>query len=102
MSEPVAFAMDRSIRVPPGAVVKTGYVDIFKCRLACRERMAVGDVKLAYEKVLQQAGHAVWPFPNGYWDGDEFVIKDGRHEYIASLMVGHSHILVAWVDRCES
>lgn len=89
---------DRSLQIPAGAVVKTGYVDIFKVKLACRERMAVGDVDRAYQKKLQLGSSQSWPPPNGYWEGDTFVIQDGRHEYIASVMLGHTHLFVAWID----
>lgn len=94
-----AFAEDRTLSVPPGAVVKTAYVDIWRVRLACRERMAVGDVGESYQKILQLGDRSRFPCPNGHWEGDEFVIHDGRHEFVASLMLGKTHILVAWVDE---
>lgn len=100
---PVTTAIDRSILVPQGKVVKTEWISIWDCKLACRDRMAVGDVGVAYQRLLQQDGNAAWPLPVGYWDGEtrgeRFVICDGRHEYIAALMLGHSEILVAWVDN---
>lgn len=94
----VSIATDRSMTVTPGQVVRTGYVDVFKCRLACRERMAVGDVGNAYQKLLQLGDRSAWPCPNGHWDGDEFVIHDGRHEYVAALMLGRTHLFVAWLQ----
>lgn len=97
-AEPITFSEDRSIAVPPGAVIKTGYVDVFKCRLACRERMALGDVNGAFQKRLQLGSKQPWPCPRGYWEGDVFVIVDGRHEWVASVMLGLSHILVAWIS----
>ncbi|WP_245431131.1 hypothetical protein [Rhodoplanes roseus] len=96
---PVATGEDRTMAVPPGAVVRTGYVDLFAVRLACRERMAVGDVKAAFERRLQLGDHQPWPCPRGHWEGDTFVLVDGRHEYVAALMLGHEHILVAWCER---
>jgi hypothetical protein len=95
---PAAFAADRSLLVPPGRTIKTARVCIWKCRLANRERMAVGDVGAAFQKLLQVGDAAVWPCPNGYWDGDEFVIHDGRHEYVASMVLGRIEILVAWIE----
>jgi hypothetical protein len=89
---------DRSISVPQGALVKTGYVAVEDIRLACRERMAVGDVDRVYQRRLQIAPDQPWPPPRGHWlDGDKFMIEDGRHEYVAALMLGCTHILVAWV-----
>lgn len=93
----IAIYEDRSIAVPSGHVIVTGYVEIHKVRMACRDRMSFGDVKLAFEKRLQLGSKQPWPCPRGYWEDDIFVIVDGRHEYIATLMIGHSHLLVAWV-----
>lgn len=95
---PVALAEDRSIAVPPGRLIRTGYVSVWDVRLACRERMAIGDVKGAFERRLQLGDHQPWPCPRGEWQGDEFVIIDGRHEYVAALMLGQDHILVAWPE----
>jgi hypothetical protein len=100
-SVPVSTAEDRSLRVPRGQRVHTDYVSVWNVRLACRERMAVGDVGYAFQKLLQVGGDATWPCPNGYWEGEpgqsRFVIQDGRHEYLASVMLGKETILVAWV-----
>jgi hypothetical protein len=91
---------DRALRIDAGQVVRTGYVAIFDCVLACRERMAVGDVDRAYQRVLQLGEQSQWPCPNGHWDraSGRFVIEDGRHEYVASLMLGKTHLLVAWIE----
>lgn len=97
MSEPVVFAQDRSTRVPPGRTVATGYVDVFKVRLACRERMAVGDVGAAYQKAIQLGDAEQFPCPTGYWDGERFILQDGRHHWVACVMLGKSHMLVSWL-----
>lgn len=98
MNHPLTFAVDRGMAVPAGAVVRTGYVAIEDVRLACRDRMAVGDVEAAYRKRLQLGDRQPWPPPRGHWQGDRFVILDGRHEYVSALMLGFSHILVAWIE----
>lgn len=99
----VATSTDRSIAVPSGYIVKTGYVDVFRVRLASRERMAVGDVDRAFQKRLQLGDLQPFPPPNGYWEegicGKTFVINDGRHEWVATVMLGHTHILVAWLEQ---
>lgn len=96
--EPVPFAADRTILVPPGTTIRTGYVAIEDVRLACRDRMSVGDVSAAYQRLLQNAPSQPFPCPNGYWDGGRFVIQDGRHAYVAALMLGWSHLLVTWLE----
>ncbi|HEY8356088.1 MAG TPA: hypothetical protein VIL30_01400 [Ramlibacter sp.] len=90
--------MDRAVLVPAGQIIKTARVGVWKCRLANRERMAVGDVGAAFQKILQLGDSSMWPCPNGHWEGDEFVIHDGRHEYVASVMLGREEILVAWLE----
>lgn len=93
---------DRSMIVPPGSIVKTAYVSISAIELACKERMAVGDVDRAYQKRLQMAPDQPWPPPLGHWGTPHsFVIEDGRHEYVAALMLGCSHLLVAWMEKPE-
>ena len=101
MSAPVTQAIDRSMRVERGHIVKTAWVSADRVRLACRERMAVGDVERAYQRALGLGDCASWPPPVGYWDcnGDRFVLTDGRHEFIARLMLGQRTILVAWVAK---
>jgi hypothetical protein len=94
----VAIAADRSIRVPPGALVRTGYVELERVRLACRDRMAVGDVEVAYRRRLQLGDAQEWPPPVGEWTGDRFTVLDGRHSYVAALMLGSTHLLVAWLE----
>jgi len=104
MAEPVKIAEDRTMIVPAGKIVKTGYVKVENVRLACRARMAVGDVAAAYQRVLQYSGggQQAWPCPTGYWeDATRFVIQDGRHEYVASIMLGLEYILVAWIDSAD-
>lgn len=93
----VATPTDRSLSVPPGKTVQTGYVAVNRVRLGCRDRMGCGDVETAYRRQLALGDHQAWPCPVGQWDGDEFVIHDGRHAYVAALMIGLDHVLVAWI-----
>lgn len=90
---------DRALIVAPGQVVKSGYVPIHRIRLACRERMAVGDVDRAYQRALQAAPAQVHPTPNGYWEGETFVVRDGRHTVVALLMLGFDYVLVSWIGE---
>lgn len=98
MSSAVCVAEDRSLLVHRGQVVKTGYVDIFKVRLANRTPMSAGDMQLAHQRAVNLGDASAFPPPNGYWDGDVFVVKDGRHEWLASVMRGRDQILVAWIE----
>jgi hypothetical protein len=99
LTQPLSLVVDRAIAVAPGHVVRTDYVRVEDVVLACRERMAIGDVDRAFQKRLQIGDHQPWPCPRGAWREDgRFEIVDGRHEYVATLMLGHSHILVAWEE----
>lgn len=93
----VLRSADRSMRVPPGHVVMTAWVPAHQVRLACADRMAIGDIERVYRDVLVNGDHASWPCPCGYWEGDAFVLQDGRHEYLARLAAGWRTLLVAWV-----
>jgi len=93
---------DRHKILPPGKIIVTGYVKIWDIELACRDRMAVGDVDMAFRRLLQLGENSMWPCPNGYWqitsNGRKFVIEDGRHEYVAAVMLGRKYMLCAWMD----
>ena len=93
---------DRHMSIPPGRIVKSGYVPIGRVRMACRERMAIGDVERAYRQQLALGSAQAWPPPVGYWDSDGecevFVIEDGRHTHVALEMLGFTHLFVAWVE----
>lgn len=95
----VTFYGDKTLAVPPGKVVVTGYVAIDKIRLACTTPMALGDVREKYELIKQNRPAALWPPPIGWWEGDTFVIWDGRHHKIGYEMNGYQYILVAWLEN---
>lgn len=102
---PVSLAADRSLAVPPGHVVKTGYVSVYSIRMGCRTRMAVGDVDTAVRKLLQLGDASSFPCPNGAWEdpsSETFVLYDGRHEWIAHLMLGREYMLVAWTEQAAN
>jgi len=92
------LAEDRSLAVPPGQRVVTGYAHIDQVKFACRARMAIGDVDRAYQQRLQLGDHQPWPCPRGYWEGDRYVVVDGRHSVAAALLLGQEYILVAWPE----
>jgi hypothetical protein len=96
--QPVRVGEDRSMVVPPGATVLTGYVAIEQIVLANKDRIAIGDVERAMQRRMSCAPASPWPTPVGEWRGDRFWIFDGRHETVAALMLACTHILVAWVD----
>jgi hypothetical protein len=97
--EPAYVAPDRTFLVPEGAVAKTGYVAMELIDRGCLDRMAVGDVDAAYRRLLQVAPAQPFPPPYGYWQRPRFVLMDGRHTYVAALMLGWTHMLVAWLER---
>jgi hypothetical protein len=100
MTEPVALYRDRSLVIAPGEVVVTGWVEIDRIVLGCRDRVSPGDVKEKWTELLQRGGKAAWPPPVGHWSPDRvwFVVTDGRHEYLAALMHGQETLFVAWVE----
>ena len=98
----VATIADRSMRIPAGKIVRTGYVPVEDVTLACRERMAIGDVETAYRRRLQLGADQPWPPAIGDWDGARFRLIDGRHDYVAALMLGVEHVFVAWIADAET
>lgn len=93
-------AEDRSMAVTPEHHVRTSWIDIDWCRLGNRTRMAVGDIDTSYRKLVCLGDNAPWPCIVGHWtDGERFTVDDGRHEYVASLMMGREKVFVAWIER---
>ena len=86
--------------VPAGHVVRTGYVPIHDviCMAPYGHQLLPAEVERAYRHQLELAGEQRWPPPTGYWRGDRrFVLTDGRNRYVACLMLGIEHLLVAWL-----
>ena len=92
------IAEDRSLLVPSGAVIKTGYAEIEQIALACRDRMSVGAIDAAMKRMMAASPGQPWPCPVGEWRQDRFYILDGRHAAIAAMMLGMSHLFVAWIE----
>lgn len=86
------------MHVRPDQVVKTGWVSVDDCRLGCRERMDFAAIERAGRRYLQAGDTQLWPPPYGHWDGDRFVICDGRHEFLALLALGRTRVFVAWLE----
>lgn len=99
LTAPVRAAEDRSMVVPADSKVSAAYVPIEAITLACRERMSVGDVERAMHRLMACAPGQPWPCPVGRWQDERFVIFDGRHSFVGAMMLGYSHILVAWVEQ---
>lgn len=95
----VIFKKDKSLAIPPGQVVRSGYISVWDVILDCRERMAMGDIDAKYQECIQNAPNQAWPCPVGYWgENGRFHIVDGRHTFMALLALGYEQIYVAWME----
>lgn len=86
--------------VPAGHVVRTGYVPIrdVVCHAPYGHQLLPAEVERAYRRQLELGDQQPWPPPTGYWTPDHrFVLTDGRNRFVASLMLGIEHLLVAWL-----
>ena len=87
---------------PPGSAgrrIVTGYVETHRVRMACRDRMSIGDVERAYRRQLSLGLIEAWPCPVGEWDGDTFVLRGWTSCLRAALMLGIEWLLVAWIEE---
>lgn len=91
-------AEDRTLSVRPDQVVCTAWVNIDLCSLGNRTPMSPEAVGVSHQKLLCMGDDGRWPPPVGEWQGKRFVIHDGRHELLASLMRGRTRMFVAWVE----
>lgn len=86
--------------VPPGHVVRSGYVAIHDviCYAPHGHQLYPAEVERAYRRQLELGEQQAWPPPAGYWRADgRFVLTDGRNRYVAALMLGVEYLLVAWL-----
>ena len=96
--QPIQLSEDRSMLVGPGKVVKTGYALIDDIILDCKASLSIGHIERAYNKRIQLGDSQPWTCPVGYWQDGRFHITDGRHDFVACLILGLPHILVAWIE----
>ena len=90
--------------VPAGHVVRTGYVPIHNvvCLAPVGHQLLPAEVERAYRRQLDLQSQQQWPCPTGYWRSDQrFVLTDGRNRFVAALMLGIEHLLVAWLVPLE-
>jgi hypothetical protein len=85
--------------VRPGQLVRTAWVDIDLCRLGNRAQMSPEAVEKKFRRLLNLGDCAPWPPVVGHWAGERFTICDGRHDYLASLMIGRDKIFVCWLEE---
>jgi hypothetical protein len=95
-------------RVAAGHVVQTGYVDVHDVVVYARggHHLSPAAVERAYCRQLELGDDQAWPPLTGYWrDDGRFVLTDGRHRFIAAVMLGVEYVLVAWLvapaDTCS-
>jgi hypothetical protein len=90
---------DRQMVVQPEQIVKLEWVPIELCMLGSPQAINPAAIERAYCRLLQLDQAQSFPPPNGVWQGERFVIYDGRHEYLAALAAGRTQLLVAWLEE---
>jgi hypothetical protein len=95
----VMVAEDRSMCVQPDQIVRTAWVDIDLCKLGCRVPMSPEAVEKKFRRLLNLGDAAPWPPIVGHWEEERFLVDDGRHDYLATLMLGRERLFVCWLDQ---
>jgi hypothetical protein len=94
----VTVAEDRSMCVQPDQVVRTAWIDIDLCKLGFRLPMSPEAVEKKFRRLLNLGDGAPWPPIVGHWEGERFLVDDGRHDYLAALMIGREKLFVCWLE----
>ena len=94
----VTVAEDRSMCVQPHQVVRTAWIDIDSCKLGFRLRMSPEAVEKKFRRLLNLGEGAPWPPIVEHWEGERFLVDDGRHDYLAALMIGRDKLFVCWLE----
>lgn len=88
--------------VRPDQIVRTQWIDIDQAKLGSRVPMAVASLEKKAQKLINLGPDvAPWPPIVGHWSDDRFVVWDGRHEYLSSLMLGRERLFVCWLEAAE-
>jgi hypothetical protein len=94
----VAVPEDRSMCVQLYQVVRTAWVDIDLCRLSFRMPMSPEAVEKKFRRLLSLGDCAPWPPVVGHCEDGRFFVCDGRHDYLAALMIGRTKLFVCWLE----
>lgn len=86
-------------RVPGNSILKYGYAKHGKIRFSHYGGVYLPAIQDYITKFRDWAGDQPMECSSGYWDGDTFVIENGRHRYIALLILGHQEFLVRWYEQ---
>ena len=57
-----------------------------------------GSGRKKYRRLLSLGECAPWPPIVGHWEEGRFVVCDGRHDYLAALMIGRDKLFVCWLE----
>lgn len=92
----------RMIVVPAGKVLRYGYARHGRIRFA-QYGGNRWDAVDEHARRIADLGNGAQPAdcPFGRWDGDTFVIEDGRHRYLALVGLGYADLLVCWLEDHE-
>lgn len=91
------------IVVPAAHVLRYGYAPHGRIRFA-EYGGQQWDAVVRHANQIADLGNSAQPAdcPFGYWDGDTFVIQDGRHRYLALVGLGFQQILVRWLEPLDT
>jgi hypothetical protein len=98
----VTVSEDRSMCVQPHQVVRTAWIDIDLCKLGFRLLMSPEAVEKKFRRLLNLGDGAPWPPVVGHWEGERFLVDDGRHDYLAALMIGRDKLFVCWLETAPA
>lgn len=91
---------DRVLIISRDQTVKTQWIDIDRCVLGCRVQMSPEAVEKRFRVLLNLGECGEWPPVVGHWRKDgRFSVDDGRHAYLASLMIGRAELFVCWLAK---
>lgn len=86
--------------VPPGHIIRYGYVRFRDVDLQDFGGMYPEALLrwLARYRDIGDSRHQFVDCPFGRWDGDRFVIENGRHRFFAAIFQGYESVLVRWLE----
>jgi hypothetical protein len=89
------------MHIPKGHILKSAYIPIEDIVFTCDVPMGVEGVRDKINQWLSHKEGQSYPLPVGEWKDGKLHLWDGRHRYIAALMLARKSMLIAWVEKGE-
>lgn len=84
------------VLIPAGYLPVYEYVPLDRIRVASPGQLHLPTIEEKHKAVVNSGGAQLHVAPFGDWEGDTFVVRDGRHALEALRIAGFSQHILVW------